>query len=371
MNIAIASTFHPYRGGIAAFNDRLVSSLTAAGHNVRCYNWSRQYPSIIFPGEAQTIKGQPTQSNSDAPLDSINPKTWRATAAKILNDGDVEVLILPFWHASLAPALRSVAKRLKKLSPNTRVLALMHNASSHDGSSVDNWLTKRFLKWVDTCVVLSQSVKEGVNKLMPSLECKVLFHPLYDHYPSAMNKTEARNALGIPENVNLALFFGLIRPYKGLDVLLSSMKNVDENTHLLIAGECYESWSKYSKIIEYTGILSRIHLINKFVDEGELPAVFGASDLLVLPYIKASQSGVVATAIHYNTPIIASNVGDLKNSIVEGVTGALVEPNNSVQLASSINSWTQSNHNEEKVETEYDRIRTAKSWRTFAENLFN
>ena len=114
MNIAIASTFHPYRGGIAAFNDRLASSLTSAGHNVRCYNWSRQYPSILFPGKGQTIKGQPTPSNSEAPLDSINPKTWRATAAKILNDGDVEVLILPFWHASLAPALRSVAKRLKK-----------------------------------------------------------------------------------------------------------------------------------------------------------------------------------------------------------------------------------------------------------------
>ena len=371
MNIAIASTFHPYRGGIAAFNDRLATSLKEAGHDVRCFNWSRQYPAFLFPGEVQTISGQPTPSNQEAPLDSINPRTWRATANKILEEGDVDVLLLPFWHASLAPALKGVAIRLKKLSPSTKVIAIMHNASSHDGSSVDKWLTKRFLKTVDSCVVLSDSVLEGVLRLKPGIECKALFHPLYDHYASAQEKIVARKNLGISEEVKLALFFGLIRPYKGLDVLLDAMTSVDENTHLLIAGECYENWSKYSKIIEKNGLSDRVHILKKFINEEELPLIFGASDLLVLPYKKASQSGVVSTAIHYNTPIIASKVGDLSNSVINGLTGALVEPNNATQLAQSINNWIQSDQDSNTLKKEYDVIRVEKSWKAFAKKLFN
>jgi glycosyltransferase involved in cell wall biosynthesis len=371
MNVAIASTFHPYRGGIAAFNDRLASSLKEAGHDVRCYNWSRQYPAFLFPGEAQTISGHSTPTRSEAPLDSIDPRTWRATASKILSDGRVDVLILPFWHASLAPALRGVAKRLKRLSPDTEIVALMHNASSHDGSSVDKWLTKRFLKTVHSSVVLSDSVGEDVIKLMPGLECQVLFHPFYDHYPQALGKVEARKKIGIPGNVDLALFFGLIRPYKGLDVLLNTMSLVDENTHLLIAGECYENWKKYSDIIEVEGISDRVHVINKFVEEEELPAIFGASDFLVLPYKQASQSGVVATAAHYNTPIVASRVGDLVNSVNEGRTGLLVEPNNTGALAQAINTWTQSSNNVEAICKEYAYIREQRSWKTFVHRLFS
>ncbi len=373
MNIAIASTFHPYRGGIATFNDRMASSLQEAGHNVRCYNWSRQYPAFLFPGEAQTISGHTTPNRSEAPLDSIDPRTWRATASKILFDGSVDVLILPFWHASLAPALRGVAKRLKKLSPDTEVVALMHNASSHDGSSVDKWLTKRFLQTVHSSVVLSESVGEDVVKLMPGLECQVLFHPFYDHYPDALNKVEARNELGIPEDVSLALFFGLIRPYKGLDVLLNAMSKVDNNTHVLIVGECYENWNKYSEIIEAEGISDRVHIINRFVDEAELPTIFGSSDLLVLPYKQASQSGVMATAVHYNTPIIASGVGDLNNSVIEGRTGHLVEPNNSDSLAKAINNWTQSGkaNKPEVICAEYNSVREKRSWKAFTQRLFS
>ena len=204
---------------------------------------------------------------------------------------------------------------------------------------------------------------------MPGIECQVLFHPLYDHYPEALEKAEARQQIGIPESVNLGLFFGLIRPYKGLDVLLESLKQVDKNTHILIAGECYENWVKYSDIIESMGISDRVHVISRFVDEAELPAIFGASDFLVLPYKKASQSGVVATAIHYNTPIIASNVGDLENSVNDGRTGLLVEPNNAQALAQAINTWTESTRDPEAICKEYDFVREERSWKTFAQRI--
>ena len=371
MNIAIASTFHPYRGGIATFNDRLAISLKKAGHTVNCFNWSRQYPSFLFPGEAQTIKGQPAPNKKEAPLDSINPRSWKSTANKILEYGNVDVLLLPFWHASLAPALRGVAKRVKKLSPETKIVALMHNASSHDGKAVDKWLTKRFLQVVDSCVVLSDSVKNGVMKLRSDINCNVLFHPLYDHYPAAKDKAVARRNLGIDENVNLLLFFGLIRPYKGLDCLIEALGKLDEKTELLIAGESYDNWSKYDSIIKKLNLQNRIHLINRFVSDSELPNIFCSADCLILPYKQASQSGVVATSIHYNTPIIATDTGDLRSSIVKGKTGALVEPNNPSLLAEKIQNWLMQDNNISQVQIEYDKIRQAKSWDAFASQLFS
>ncbi len=371
MNIAIASTFHPYRGGIATFNNRLAETLISSGHKVSCYNWSRQYPSILFPGEAQTLAGHPTPKRSQAPLDSINPRTWKKTADKILEGNGVDLLLLPFWHASLAPALKGVAKRVKRLSPNTKVVALMHNASSHDGSSVDKWLTKRFLKKIDSCITLCDAVKDGVHALAPGLDCNVLFHPLYDHYQAATEKSAARKNLNLPQDAKVALFFGLIRPYKGLDILLKAINDVDQNTNLLIAGECYGSFSKYADIISQSGIESRVFLIKKFVAEDELPDIFGASDFIVLPYLKATQSGVVATSIHYNLPIIASEVGDLSKSIKIGVTGDLVEPGNHLALAASINSWTSSNKSEKEVSEAYDLVKQEKSWESFVEKLIN
>ena len=252
MKIAIASTFHPYRGGIAQFNDAMTVALRADGHMVNCFNWSRQYPSILFPGVAQTKTGTSTPPHStSAPLDSISQNSWRKTAKIILCDGGVDVVILPFWHSALAPALRGVAKSIKRLSPETKVIAIMHNATSHDGKASDKWLTRRFLKRVDNAVTLSKSVTQDVIKLAPDLPIKTLFHPLYDDLPQKPEKKLAREKLGIPVNAkNIVLFFGLIRPYKGLEVLLKATNLLSEDTHLIIAGECYGTWEKYEKIIK-------------------------------------------------------------------------------------------------------------------------
>ena len=368
MKIAIVSTFYPYRGGIASFNDRMAKALKAEGHDVNCYNWSRQYPSFLFPGEAQTISGQSNPSGSEAPIDSINPRTWKDTAKRVLADGEIDMLLLPFWHASLAPALRSVARRVKKLSPSTKIVAVMHNASSHDGAGVDRWLTKRFLNRVDSCITLSNNVKDEVLRIHPSMECKVTFHPLYDHYPEGINSNEAKAELGIPENCKVALFFGLIRPYKGLSTLLKAASGMNESIHLLIAGECYGAWEPYKKLINESGCSDRIHVINRFIDESELPAIFSASDCVVLPYLQASQSGVVATALHYNKGIIASDVGDLAGSIQDGITGKLVSPGDSEMLASTLNDWLSTKHT--GVEKAYDTIRNEKSWSAFAQSIF-
>jgi len=370
MKIAIASTFHPYRGGIAQFNDAMAIALRAEGHQVNCFNWSRQYPTILFPGVTQIKSGTSTPPNSkSAPLDSISPNSWRKTAKIILCDEGVDVVILPFWHSALAPALRGVARSIKRISPETKVIAIMHNATSHDGKASDKWLTRRFLKRVDNVVTLSTSVTQDVIKLAPAIPTKTLFHPLYENPPKKPEKKIAREKLGIPVNAqNVVLFFGLIRPYKGLEVLLDAANLLSENTHLIIAGECYGSWDKYEKIINSSRAKARIHVFNRFIPDEQLGEFFVAADLVALPYLSASQSGVTATAIQYDLPIVASNVGDLSNSITNGKTGTLVEPGDSKALGEAIETWFKKGHTE--LAEAYAQLKASKSWKEFARQLF-
>jgi glycosyltransferase involved in cell wall biosynthesis len=371
MKIAIASTFHPYRGGIAQFNDEMAKSLKSIGHDVRCYNWSRQYPSVLFPGKTQIKTGTSRPpSGPDAPMDSISPNSWRKTAIAILEHGDVDMVILPFWHSALAPALRGVAKAIKKQSPLTKVVALMHNATSHDGKASDKWLTKRFLNRVDSCITLSQSVTEDVEILAPNLPIETLFHPLYNHYPKIESRLESLNHLGLPSSAkHTILFFGIIRPYKGLTTLIKAAEDLNSEIHIIIAGECYGSWNQYKRLIKASPAKSRIHVFNEFIPDSELPYIFGASDMVVLPYLNASQSGVTATAVHYNLPIIASDVGDLSSTITPGVTGDLVSPGASKELAKAINGWINTEHKAEDLITAYEAIRNTNSWEAFAEKL--
>ena len=303
-------------------------------------------------------------------MDSISPNSWRKTAIAILEHGDVDMVILPFWHSALAPALRGVAKAIKKQSPLTKVVALMHNATSHDGKASDKWLTKRFLNRVDSCITLSQSVTEDVKKLVPNLPIETLFHPLYNHYPKIESRLESLNHLGLPSSAkHTILFFGIIRPYKGLTTLIKAAEDLNSEIHIIIAGECYGSWNQYKRLIKASPAKSRIHVFNEFIPDSELPYIFGASDMVVLPYLNASQSGVTATAVHYNLPIIASDVGDLSSTITPGVTGDLVSPGASKELAKAINGWINTEHKAEDLITAYEAIRNTNSWEAFAEKL--
>lgn len=367
MNIAIASTFHPYRGGIAAFNDRLAKTLESDGHTVKTFNWKRQYPSYFFPGKAQTKDGHNPPSSG---LDSINPMSWRRVAKEIVDERDVDVLYLPFWHSALSPALSSLALRVKKRSPRTTIIGIIHNSGSHDGSFADKSLSRYFLKSLDSCVTLSEIVTSRVKKLVPDLKCMTLFHPLYDHYPSKVSKEYAAKKLGLNPELPTVLFFGLIRPYKGLDILIEAVSHVKADAQYLIAGECYEDWSKYSKQIENSGKSNRFKVISKFIPNDELAVIFSASDILALPYKNATQSGVTATAIHYDLPIIATRVGDLAESISDNLTGLLVPPNDSKSLAMAIDKWLASNANSEETVTKaYTSIKNSKSWPSFTQLL--
>lgn len=372
MNIAIASTFHPYRGGIASFNDRLAKSLEAEGHTVKTFNWKRQYPKFFFPGKDQTKSGH-THPPKGAVLDSINPFSWRKVASEITAGEKIDVLYLPFWHSALSPALSSLARKVKKISPETKIVGIIHNSGSHDGSPADKKLSSVFLNSLDECITLSNIVSQRVSELAPELKCTTLFHPLYDHYPQRISKSTAVESLGLRPEIPTVLFFGLIRPYKGLDVLIEAASIVKQDVQFLVAGESYEPWSKYEKLIVDSGIAEKFTVLGKFIPDSELSTIFSASDVLVLPYKNATQSGVTATALHYDLPIIASRIGDLPDSITENLTGLLVPPSDSKSLAMAIDKWFTSNPDPSATHTmvaqAYSSVKSSKSWSSFAAHL--
>ena len=343
MRVAIPSTFPPYRGGIAAFNASMTEAFEAAGHDVVRVNWARQYPKLLFPGTSQWSPDSAVAFDTpDCPalLDSIGPWTWRRAAESLTKSGAVDVLLVPFWHAFLAMASAGVVRHMRSMATTPpKVIGLMHNAGSHDGPAVMEHLTRRFVRQLDEAWTLSADVADRVKTIgLPDLPVKTLFHPLYSHFPEAPTRAEALQTLRLPADAEVYLFFGLIRPYKGLQRLLQAWDVVAAErpqAHLVIAGECYGDFSAYQTTISSSPASSRIHVHNRFVPDVEVGIFFGAAQAVVLPYERASQSGVTAMALHYGLPTLASNVGGLAEYIQAGQTGELFQAGDTSGLASA------------------------------------
>ncbi len=361
MRLGIASTFPPYRGGIAQFNAAMSSALCEMGHDVCQLTWKRQYPSMVFPGTSQFEPGASLKDvNMPATLDSLNPLSWKTTGRQLADRSDV--VLLPFWHGALAPALTGVAQEAKRRGVK-KVYALMHNDSSHDGSVLDRRLTGRFLKTVDGVFTLSQPVSESLKAWGPH----TLFHPLYDHHSNSIRPEEARRKLGLTDEDHVHLFFGLIRPYKGLSVLLEAMSTLPQHHVLVVAGECYGSWKPYAEAIAKFGLEDRVHIHAEFIDDHDVPVYFAAADNVVLPYLRASQSGVTALALHHQKKVIASDVGDLSHTIVPELTGRLVPANHPEALSEAMSKpWlTQPSD----IQSAFKQIKKRLSWSAWATQL--
>lgn len=361
MRLGLASTFPPFRGGIAQFNAAAVRALKDRGHDVESVTWSRQYPGLLFPGTTQWEPGKGT-ADVDMPalLDSLYPASWSRTGRHLAERCDV--VVLPFWHAALAPALTGVAKSAKKHGVK-HVMALMHNATSHDGKRMDRILVNRFLRQVDGVVTLSGPVSAALREWSPV----TLFHPLYDHLPRGPRKEEARRQLGLSKDDVVHLFFGLIRPYKGLSVLLEAMKDLPEHHKLVVAGECYGSWEPYAEVIRKHGLESRVLIHNEFIEDDLVPIYFSAANTAVLPYTQASQSGVTALALHHEVRVVASDVGDLANTVVPELTGRLLPPGDVQALASALDQpWSAQPAD---VKGAFEQVKKRLSWSAWADQL--
>ena len=322
MRTAILSCFYPYRGGIAQFNAGLYAQLGKAGI-VRAYNFSRQYPAFLFPGKTQYVTGddEATPIESQRLLDSVNPLSWRKTC-KAIREWKPDLVVVSYWMSPLAPALGYVARRLRR---DFTVVSVLHNVLPHERRFFDKPLTKYFLEGCHGHVVLNRSSGKELKSLMPEAKMTELFHPLYDHFGAGMDKAEAQRRLGLDPSLKTILFFGLIREYKGLDILLEAFSRLDDSYQLLVAGEPYGSFDKYQYIIDRSPARDRIHLFLHYIKDSEVKEYFSASDLVVLPYRSATQSGIGATALNFGLPVIVTDVGGLKQSVGESGVGLVAE----------------------------------------------
>ena len=291
---------------------------------VRAYNFTLQYPSFLFPGKTQYVQEndpEAIQVESEALLSTVNPFSWYRTA-KAIREWGADVLILRYWMSWFAPSLGTVARHV---GPGCKVVAVMDNVIPHETHFFDKPLTHWFLKAVDGCITMSDEVAADLFRWKPDARHAVLPHPLYTHFGEPVSRDEAQKRLALGAGMKTLLFFGLIRKYKGLDILLRAFDTLPDDYQLVIAGEPYGDFSEYAALIDASPAKERIRLFCNYIPDSEVKYFFSASDAVVLPYRSATQSGVNALACNFGVPMIVTDTGSLRRTVEGRGTGLVVD----------------------------------------------
>ena len=330
MKIIILGTAYPFRGGLATFNERLARQLQAEGHEVEVITFTLQYPSFLFPGKTQYSSEQaPADLRITQQVHSCNPFNWWKVGNKIRRM-QPDLLISCYWMAFFAPCY-GIIQRIAKRNGKTRCIGLVHNMIPHEPNLLDKLLAPFYVRHTDGFVALSESVVKDIDSLDKQTKPKASYpHPIYDHYGAQMKKNEACQALDLDPEKQYMLFFGLVRAYKGLDLLLDAFGKVKDqlpNLQLIIAGEFYEDEEKYRAQLYFNKLNDRVIIHNDFIADADLCKYFGAADLIVQPYKSATQSGVTQVAFHFEKPMLVTNVGGLGEIVHDHKMGYAVEPN--------------------------------------------
>ena len=336
MRIALLSSFYPLRGGIAQFNASVLAEL-GKRHTVKAFNFSRQYPGLLFPGKTQYVtEGDPAEKvESVRCLDTVNPISYIRTA-KLIREWGPDLLIMKYWMSWFAPSLGYVARHM---APECKVVTILDNVIPHEKHFFDKPLTKYFLSGNDGFVVMSDSVKEDLLSLRPGAPHIFAPHPLYDHFGDKVNRDEAEKKLSILPGKKNILFFGLIRHYKGLDILLEAFRSLDEQYQLIIAGEPYGSFAPYQEIIDSLPGKDRVKVFPNYISDADVKYYFSAADVTVLPYRSATQSGISSISYHFDVPMIVTSEGGLKESVGQRGTGLVVPAPESGAILEGIRSF--------------------------------
>ena len=292
-------------------------------HEVRAFNFKRQYPDLLFPGKTQyvTDEDEAVPVESQALLDTANPFSWGRTA-RAIRKWNPDVLLLRYWMSWFAPSLGFVASRM---NPGCKVIAILDNVVPHERRFFDTPLTKWFLRRCTGFVTMCGEVSSDLLRLRPDARYIVHQHPLYSHFGEKLPRAEAGRKLGLDPGLKTLLFFGLIREYKGLDILLQAFNRLPEGYQLVIAGEPYGPFDKYAALIDASPYKDRIHTFLSYIRDSEVRDYFSASDLAVLPYRSATQSGISSVAYHFDVPMVVTDTGGLRETIGDRGTG-LVAP---------------------------------------------
>lgn len=371
LQLALIGPWPPYRGGIAQFGTQLAYAMRERGHVVHPISFKRQYPEFLFPGTSQIEKGSLPADLPQAPrlLDTLSPWSWRKTGQYIRRLA-LDAVIFQHWMPFFAPAYGSVVRTIGSGGPSRIVLA--HNALPHERRPGDVMLSRRFLGACDSALALSASVKQDVERLVPDLPVTLGSHPVYNQFGPAIPLEDAHRQLGIPEGVPVLLFFGFIRRYKGLDVLIEAVPDILERhpeTVVIVAGEFYEDPQPYRKRVEELGIGNAIRFEDRYLPASDVAAYFSAADLVVQSYRSATQSGVALTAFGFGVPVITTDVGGLAENVPDGDAGLVVPPENPAALAAAVNRVLDDSELADKLSSGAVRVRDEHTWDALCEKI--
>ncbi len=323
--IVLLSPAHPLRGGIAAFTERFAVELQQAGYEVIIYSFSLQYPGFLFPGTTQfSSDPAPTGLTIRTCVNSINPFNWLKIGLE-LRRLRPDLIVPRYWLPFMGPCLGSIL-RLARGNGHTKVVAIADNVLPHEKRPGDRLFTRWFVSACDAFVVMSQSVLDDL-RIFTQKPAAVIPHPVYDNYGEKSPRAAALAQLGLPADMRYLLFFGFIRDYKGLDLLLEAM--ADErirrmNLKLIVAGEYYGNREKYEAQIRNLGIENQLVMRTDYISNEAVRHYFGAADLVVQPYRSATQSGISQMAYHFEKPMVVTDVGGLAEIVPHGKAGYVV-----------------------------------------------
>ncbi len=366
MRIALVGPLAPWRGGLSQYLALLGETL-ARRAEVRAVTFTRQYPGFLFPGSTQRDSGaEPPGFPVEAMLDSIQPLSWRRVA-KHLESFAPGAIVLKWWVPFFAPCFASSVGPLRRRG--TRVVLVCDNLVPHERRPFDGALTRWMLRNSDGYLVMSDSVERDLDRLKPGSPRRRVAHPLYAQFDRGRwTRATARAHLGLSSSEEVALFFGYVRRYKGLDVLLSAWPRVRERrpATLVVAGEFYEDPAPYRALARAAGGEPHVRLLERYLPDGEVEAVFRAADVVVLPYRSATQSGVTQVAYALGVPVITTDVGGLAETVVAGETGLVVPPENPGALADAVVRFFEERM-AERLRAGVEVLRRAHSWETLAD----
>ena len=325
MKITLLGPAHPYRGGLASIMETMAREYQSRGHEVRIYTFTVQYPSLLFPGKTQYVETPaPEDLHIERVMNTVNLLNWVRLGMRLKREKP-DMVLMKYWTPFMAPCFGTIA-RIARTNGVTKVVCQIDNVEPHEHHIIDKPCNHYYLGAVDGFVYMSEQVH---GELKAYTQAPAIFspHPMFENFGKAVERDEACKKIGINPEENYTLFFGLIRDYKGLDLLLEAWaKWLPEGRKLLIAGEFYASRDKYIALIERLGLQDRVVLHDRFIADDDVKYYFSAADCLVLPYRTATQSGVTQIAYNFSLPMIVTRVGGLPEIVPDGRVGLVCEP---------------------------------------------
>ncbi len=366
IKIALIGPSHPFRGGIAAFSDRLGDAFSKEDIDFQIYTFTVQYPSILFPGKTQYTDSPPPKNLFiDKKINSVNPFNWVKTGL-ILKKQKYDFVIFAFWLPFMGPCYGTISRIIRK-NKFTRILSLVHNFIPHEKRIGDKSFIKYFFKKTHGNIAISQIVFNDLKKHFPNKPCIFYPHPIYDHYGEKLNKITAKSELKIKEK-KVLLFFGLIRDYKGLDLLIDAFNYLDESYILIIAGEIYGSFEKYQTLINKNKNKQNIKLYTEYIPDDKIAVFFSSADVCVLPYKSATQSGITSISFHFSLPLIATDTGGLKETIIHKKTGLITSEISSLSITDSVTEYFNNDYYDE-FSKNIDKMKKQQSWEQLSKKI--